>query len=381
MEWDATAYNPIDPGNPGSGCLRWVDGRDEGTGADIGTYPGAPREEHDDGRYWSAMLTCVFKGIEPALLTTAARDRMLTLVLAHNDDLVPTTSDDAFEDSLAALKAEDTARFNGDELTLLTNCGEQRLGIGTPPTVSGSLAPAQPDGANGWYRSAPSATWSINDPESSVRTSGCATTPQVADTAAGAVTCRATSGGGTTERSLPYRKDATPPALAAKLSATPRLGANVTALPNATDATSGVAAQLCGAPDTSELGEQTLTCSAVDNAGNQATQTLTYKVRPAVVTFRLTRAKVARDGTVTFRLRASKSVRVKVSAKAGKVKFRSQSKRLTQGKNIKVTLQLSAKARAAFLQRLRGGKTVKVVVTLKPTGSKAVKLTLRVRRR
>jgi Fungalysin/Thermolysin Propeptide Motif len=381
MEWDATSYNPVVAGNPGSGCLRWVDGRDEDTGADIGFYPGTPREEHLDGRYWSAMLTCVFKGIEPALLTTAARDRMLTLVLAHNDDLVPTSSNAAFDDSLAALKAEDQARFNGDELALLTRCAEQRLGIGTKPVVGGALSPATPDGANGWYRSAPAATWNISDPESAVRTVGCATTPQVADTAAGAVTCRATSGGGTTELSLPYRKDATPPTLAAKLSATPRLGATLIALPNAADATSGVAGQSCGAVDTSELGEQTLTCTAVDNAGNQATQSLTFKVQPQIVSFRATRAKVARDGTVTFRLRASRSVRVKVSAKAGKVKFRSQSKRLTQGKNLRVTLKLSAKARAAFLQKLRGGKTVKVVVTLKPTGAKAVKLTLRVRRR
>jgi hypothetical protein len=306
---------------------------------------------------------------------------MLTLVLAHNFALVPTAGDDAFEDSLDALKAEDTARFNGDELTLLTNCGEQRLGIGTPPVVGGSLSPAQPDGPNGWYRSAPTVTWSVSDPESAVRTTGCGTATLTADTAAGVVTCRATSGGGTTESSRSYRKDATPPTMAPKLSATPRVGVTLIALPNAADATSGVAGQSCGAVDTSEVGEKTLTCNAVDNAGNRATQEFTYKVQPQIVSFRATRTKVARDGTVTFRLRASQSVRVKVSAKAGKVKFRSQSKRLTKGKNIKVTLRLSAKARAAFVQKLRGGKTVKVVVKLKPTGAKAVKLTLRVRRR
>ena len=53
----------------GSGCLRWADGTDEGNGADIGTYGGTPVEVHDDGRYWSAMLTCVFEGIEPSLGT------------------------------------------------------------------------------------------------------------------------------------------------------------------------------------------------------------------------------------------------------------------------------------------------------------------------
>ena len=47
---------------PDRGCLRWVNGKDEGTGGDIGTYSGTPVEEHNDGRYWSAMLTCVFNG-------------------------------------------------------------------------------------------------------------------------------------------------------------------------------------------------------------------------------------------------------------------------------------------------------------------------------
>ena len=74
-------------------------------------------------------------------------------------------------------------------------------------------------------------------------------------------------------------------------------------------------------------------------------------------------------------------MRVKITTKAGKVKFRSANKRLTKDKNIKVTIKLSKKARAAFLKKLRGGKRVKLKVTLKPTGEKKVTLPVTVRRR
>ena len=30
-EWDATTYNPVVGNDDGSGCLRWIDGTDEGT--------------------------------------------------------------------------------------------------------------------------------------------------------------------------------------------------------------------------------------------------------------------------------------------------------------------------------------------------------------
>ena len=240
---------------------------------------------HADGRYWTAMLTCVFDGIEPSLGTAQARTRMLTLVVAHNFDLVPTSADTgAFADSLDALRAEDGARFGGDEVPLLNDCGRRRLGIAppvdpTPPLVSGTLSPPAPDGAGGWYRSAPAVDWTVSDPESTVRTTGCQDGADPADTPGRVITCTATSDGGVTARSLSYRKDATPPSLAAALSVpAPAVGQATTAAPNASDATSGVAAQSCATPDTSSAGAHTVTCSATDAAGNQATQTLGYTV-------------------------------------------------------------------------------------------------------
>ena len=131
-EWDAVSYNPASVANPGSGCLRWVDGTNERNGSDVGRYRGTPSEEHNDGRYWSAMLTCVFEGIEPSLGTEEARNRILTLVLAHNFDLVPTATNTAFADSLAALRAEDDNLFEGEDVAFIDQCGQQRLAKAAP---------------------------------------------------------------------------------------------------------------------------------------------------------------------------------------------------------------------------------------------------------
>jgi hypothetical protein len=388
MEWDATSYNPVVGADDGSGCLRWADGTDENDGSDIGAYGGAPQEEHDDGRYWAATLTCVFEGMETSLGTTQARNRILTLALAHHEDLVPTEDNGAFEDAVLALRVEDTARFGGAELGLIDDCAEQRLALQpdtSPPVVTGSLNPAAPDGANGWYRTAPAIAWSYSDAQSRVFVNGCQAGASLEDTTGRTVNCAVTSRGGLTSKSLTYRKDATAPVLAATISSTrPQLGQAITVAPNASDATSGVATQACGPTDTSTAGTKAVICSATDAAGNQATQTLVYTVAgstSAPATFRASKPKLARNGNVSFRVRASRSIRVRVSARAGKVRFRTQSIRLTQNRNIKITLRLTKKQRRAFRKRLRTGRTVKITVTLKPAGVKATKLTLRVRRR
>jgi hypothetical protein len=123
MEWDATAYNPVTAQNPGSGCLRWINGMDESTGADIGAYSGAPTEVHDDGRYWSAAMTCVFDGMGG---DTAARDNLLKLVLDSQTRLVPTTADTAFEDQVASMLVSDTNLFGGSHRSLIGDCARSR---------------------------------------------------------------------------------------------------------------------------------------------------------------------------------------------------------------------------------------------------------------
>jgi hypothetical protein len=61
--------------------------------------------------------------------------------------------------------------------------------------------------------------------------------------------------------------------------------AGVTASPNATDLTSGVASSSCGAVDTSTPGPQTVSCTATDNAGNTGTGSVTFVVEYRILGF------------------------------------------------------------------------------------------------
>lgn len=130
-EWDATGYNPVDSGNPGSGCLRWTNGRDERSGQDIGRYSGAPTEEHDDGRFWSAALTCVYEGMGA---DAAARDNVTKLVLQSHFSIVPDSSDSAFEDAVDALLLADRNLFASANQRTITRCAAER-GLITLPDV------------------------------------------------------------------------------------------------------------------------------------------------------------------------------------------------------------------------------------------------------
>ena len=55
-------------------------------------------------------MTCIFEGLGG---NVAARNNVLKLVIAHNAMLVPDSSDNAFEDSVAALVSADPALFGG----------------------------------------------------------------------------------------------------------------------------------------------------------------------------------------------------------------------------------------------------------------------------
>ncbi len=213
-DWDAVVYNPFTGASDGSGCLRWIDGTDEGTGADIGTYGGSPSEVHDDGRYWSAAMSCVFEGLGG---NPAARDTLLRLVLAHHELLVPTSSDDGFEDSIAALETVDGTLFGGAHVQLIDGCARLRGLITstpadtTPPTVTATVDPPSPDGEHGYYRRDVTVSWSISDPDSAVTGSGCDTTSISTDTEGTELTCTATSAGGVTAQTVTIKRDATAP--------------------------------------------------------------------------------------------------------------------------------------------------------------------------
>ena len=134
-DWDATAYNPTGS-NAGGGCLRWINGRSESSGRDVGAYPGQPDEEHRDGRFWSAALTCVYEGMGG---NTGARDDVMKLVLQHHFSLLPDSGNNAFETAVDALQVADTNLFGGAHQRLIRDCMLQRGLIQIPTAAMPSL--------------------------------------------------------------------------------------------------------------------------------------------------------------------------------------------------------------------------------------------------
>jgi hypothetical protein len=135
-DWDAVSYNPVSNG-PGGGCLRWVNGRSQDSGADIGTYTGTPVQEHGDGRFWSAAMTCVFEGMGANL---TARDNLLRLVLASHESLTPDSSNAAFENQIASMLNADTNMFAGANRALIQSCAVGRGLVVAPsaPSITGT---------------------------------------------------------------------------------------------------------------------------------------------------------------------------------------------------------------------------------------------------
>jgi hypothetical protein len=176
----------------------------------------------------------------------------------------------------------------------------------TPPTTTITLTPASPDGTNGWYRSVVGVSITAVD-DGTVAQTRCALDPATAPASFSDLpdaACALTSVGADGQHAIYaasvdadgyvevppvsaiFKVDRTAPSLAPALSGPAVLGASgVTALPNATDATSGVASSSCGTVATSTPGVKTLTCTATDNAGNTATATLTYVVEYNIVGF------------------------------------------------------------------------------------------------
>jgi hypothetical protein len=138
-EWDATSYNPVVGSTDGSGCLRWIDGTDESDGSDIGAYLGVPVEEHDDGRYWSAALTCVYEGMGADL---EARDDITEIVIASHFSLTPDATTNAFEDAVDALLQADQDYLDGVNWQTIVDCALDRgLITSQPPLPECASAP------------------------------------------------------------------------------------------------------------------------------------------------------------------------------------------------------------------------------------------------
>ena len=161
---------------------------------------------------------------------------------------------------------------------------------GTAPVISYTLSPADPDGSNGWYKSAVVLDWTVTegDSPSTLEQTGCDDQNITADQVATDYSCSATSAGGTAAtETVNLKKDGTAPTVG-YTDATGTAGTNgwytsdVEATFTGTDATSGL---LTSTQKVASSGEgdavQVLSPAFTDIAGNTTpagAASLTFKV-------------------------------------------------------------------------------------------------------
>jgi hypothetical protein len=285
--WDDSAYGPYSPNNyflhsDASGrfsMLPW------GTDQTWSTFPLAIG--FDDGQ--AIMFT--------RCLADPACARQYHDAVAQAAATVPGLNLDELADDTAAMlrpwqeddpRREQTLQEIDDAVTEVHDYLALRIEDAaawlTPPEVTG-VPDRQPNGA-GWYRAPVTIDWQATD------TSGTPTDPPntVAATEGGAVTytsdpsCDPSWNCATGSLALSIDNGA--PSLAPTFSpATILLHGTATATPNASDGTSGVASQSCDAPNTSAAGLHTLSCTAVDVAGNSTTVSVPYVVQYRILGF------------------------------------------------------------------------------------------------
>lgn len=183
------------------------------------------------------------------------------------------------------------------------------------PTVPPSVTPSVlgTPGNAGWYTSDVTVTWAIDGNGAAITSSaGCADALVTADTPGITFTCTAVSAAGTTSESVTIRRDATGPSITfAGNAGTYSVEDAVSISCVATDATSGIADVNCpsvsGGAYSFEIGTNTVTASASDNAGNQRSASASFTV---AVTF---------DGlcALTTRWTASEGIAKSLCAKLG----------------------------------------------------------------
>lgn len=155
----------------------------------------------------------------------------------------------------------------------------------TPPMITPSISGTL--GNNGWYTSPVTVNWAVSDPESGIAFSnGCDPTTPTSDTAGTTLTCSATNGAGlSSSQSATLMIDQTSPgiSIASPTTTSYLLNQVVTASYSCADSGSGVAtctgSVANGATlDTSTVGPHSFTVQATDQAGNAASQSVTYRV-------------------------------------------------------------------------------------------------------
>jgi hypothetical protein len=155
------------------------------------------------------------------------------------------------------------------------------------PDIGYTLNPVSPDGENGWYKSNVTLTWTVteNESPSSLVKTGCVDQEITSDQFETTYSCSATSDGGSAGPvEVKIKRDATAPGFDDCPEGGPFLlkSGFYPIGPIGVDASiSGLNADLStlsGTIDTSSVGVKNLNFTAVDNAGNSANKTCSYKV-------------------------------------------------------------------------------------------------------
>jgi hypothetical protein len=156
----------------------------------------------------------------------------------------------------------------------------------TPPVITAKITGTL--GNNGWYTSNVDISWEVSDPESAITSKMNCTSMRIASDTTYIARCTATSLGGTTDKSVEIKRDATPPEIRIK---TPQsessyeLGAQVAADYNCYDYQDGSGIAECSGSvvpgaflDTTTIGTHTFSVTTRDAAGNESTATASYTI-------------------------------------------------------------------------------------------------------
>jgi hypothetical protein len=149
------------------------------------------------------------------------------------------------------------------------------------PTVTGTLGEA------GWYTSDASVSWSVTDSESPLdSTSGCDSTTLTADTPGTTLTCRATSAGGTSEKSVSIKIDKTKPTVIYSGNAgtytvdqTVSISCTAADQPNLSGIASTTCRDINGPAYAFNVGINSFSATATDKAGNVGNGSTSFTVQ------------------------------------------------------------------------------------------------------
>ena len=154
----------------------------------------------------------------------------------------------------------------------------------TPPTIVAVAVPSPATGLNGWYKTSPvTVRFTCSDPGGSgIDPVACPADQALGGQGSASSTSQTVTdiAGNVSAASnvVTVKVDSVPPTINSITPNTFILHGPTTVVANATDGGSGLASARCDALSTATVGPHTVTCTAIDNAGNATTQEMPYRV-------------------------------------------------------------------------------------------------------